>query len=105
MKADDSPCSQTDPLGLARFLKHEADSEGKHAWARMHDADASRAVRLVVLAAVKMDGLALKHAVADFRADREIVSEAVKNNPHALKYAAQKVQGDRDCGGGCEAGR
>ena len=41
----------------------------------------------IVLAAVKHNGLALRHAVEEFRSDLEIVRQAVRQNSLALQEA------------------
>lgn len=52
--------------------------------------------RDVVLAAVKNDAAALKHASGRLRGDREIVLAAVQNCGYALQYASEGLRGDRE---------
>jgi lambda repressor-like predicted transcriptional regulator len=46
-----------------------------------------RADKKVVLAVVKKDGLALRHASDELRAAKDVVLYAVKQNVEALKFA------------------
>ena len=71
----------TDYGGLADFPEH--------LWhAREH--------RRLLLAAVAINGYALRHASPELRADRILVLAAVKRNGHALQYAAAQLKADRD---------
>ena len=49
--------------------------------------------RELVLEAVRQDGDALAHAVAELRADRELVLEAVRQTVHALQICRGSAQG------------
>jgi len=53
-----------------------------------------RSSRDVALAAVRHDGLALRHASATLRADRALVAEALRQHPDALWQAAPALQRD-----------
>eukprot|EP00964_Phaeocystis_antarctica_P011071 scaffold6084_cov63-Phaeocystis_antarctica.AAC.1 len=48
------------------------------------------------LAAVKADGMALRHASPELQADREVVLAAVRQTDRALKYASPELRADRD---------
>lgn len=50
----------------------------------------------IVLAAVKHNGLALRHAAEKFRSDLEIVRQAVRQNSLALQEAAEELQTDSE---------
>jgi hypothetical protein len=49
-----------------------------------------------VLAAVKQDGSALKHASKALKSNREVVLAAVKQRGYALKYAPDALKSDRE---------
>ncbi|CAB9498904.1 expressed unknown protein [Seminavis robusta] len=51
----------------------------------------------VVLAAVRKNGLSLRHASEALRRDKEIVLAAVSSRPDALKYALGNLRRDKDC--------
>ena len=48
-----------------------------------------------VLAAVRQDGMALKHFSHAFRSDREVVLAAVTQNGDSLEHASPALCGDR----------
>eukprot|EP00929_Paragymnodinium_shiwhaense_P010061 TRINITY_DN114543_c0_g1_i1.p1 TRINITY_DN114543_c0_g1~~TRINITY_DN114543_c0_g1_i1.p1 ORF type:complete len:177 (-),score=51.66 TRINITY_DN114543_c0_g1_i1:116-646(-) len=52
--------------------------------------------RAEVLAEVRRNGLALRHATEQVRRDREVVLAAVKNIGVALEFAAEDLRGDKD---------
>ena len=52
--------------------------------------------RDVVLAAVTQDGYALQYAEENLKSDRDVVLAAVKKNAPALKYADESLKRDRD---------
>ena len=54
-----------------------------------------RTDREIVLAAVQLNGYALRYAAKELRADREIVLAAVQQNGCALEDAAEERRGDR----------
>jgi hypothetical protein len=57
--------------------------------------EALRGDKEVVLAAVKQDGLQLRHASA-LKNDKEVVLEAVKQDGRALLYASKALCGDKE---------
>lgn len=58
--------------------------------------DATQRSRRIVLAAVHMDGLQLRHAQKIFQADRDVVLTAVQENGHALIYAHGSLRHDME---------
>lgn len=54
--------------------------------------DVAKGDRLVVLEAVKINGLNLEHAANQFKSDAEIVKEAVKQNYKALDFVQQGLK-------------
>ena len=51
---------------------------------------------IIVLAAVKQNGLSLLYASKELQNDREIVLAAVNQNSCALKHASKELQNDRE---------
>ena len=72
-------------LTLARNGRTQSDLP-KWAWAE----------RSVVLAAVGVRGLALRHASAGLQDDHEVVSRAVRAYGPSLEYASSRLRDDRD---------
>ena len=50
----------------------------------------------MVLAAVKSDGRALRHAPEELRADREVALAAVNSSWKAMKFVAPELQTNRE---------
>ena len=82
---------------LQRALKHVVMAAVKQdGGALRHVSDDLRADKEVVMAAVKQDGGALIHASDDLRADKEVVMAAVHQNGMALKYASNTLRAHKD---------
>jgi len=64
-------------------------------WLRNAPAEA-RADREIVLAAVELNGMALRWAAESLRADREVVLAAVATHGAALHFAADALRADRE---------
>lgn len=62
----------------------------------MNENDAVRDSQIAVLAAVRRNGFALKHASKRLRADREVVLAAVRENFYSLEHASIDLRADRD---------
>lgn len=92
---------------LALILRDDADLEERRSWIRRvarHPAELQRAGRElqgdseVVLAAVRQDGLALRHATPGLQACPEVVAAAVRRNGRALEFASEGLRRDQTAG-------
>eukprot|EP00403_Amphidinium_massartii_P033676 CAMPEP_0178437670 /NCGR_PEP_ID=MMETSP0689_2-20121128/35137_1 /TAXON_ID=160604 /ORGANISM="Amphidinium massartii, Strain CS-259" /LENGTH=224 /DNA_ID=CAMNT_0020059929 /DNA_START=19 /DNA_END=690 /DNA_ORIENTATION=+ len=70
--------------------------QGQQSTCNVQVLEADKGDREVVLAAVRKDGLSLRHAAVEFRADKEVVIAAVTNDAYALQFAAEALQSDRE---------